>query len=69
MTTIPTEITMWCTELAAMFRREEHAYTTTLGGDRDAAIVEYALRTLANARDPITETVLDTIDRRRTVTA
>ena len=30
-----------------------------------AAIVEYALRVLANANDPITRQVLDTIDRRR----
>ncbi len=68
MTVIPTEITVWCTELAAMFRREEHTITTSLGGDRDAALVEYALRTLANARDPITVAVLETIDRRRAVT-
>ncbi len=64
----PEAITVWCTEMAAGFRREEHTYTTTLGGDRDAAIVEFALRTLANARDPITEAVVETIDRRRAAT-
>ncbi len=69
MTTIPAEITTWCAEIGAAFREYEHQLNGDLRRDRDAVLVEYALRVLANAHDPITVQILETIDRRRAVTA
>ncbi len=66
--TTPPEILTWAVEVASTFRREERHLATRFATDWDAALVEYVLRVLATAHDPITRTVLETIDRRRAVT-
>ncbi len=55
----------WCGEVAAGFRGHEHRTQEPLRRDRDTALVEYAIRSLATGADPTTGNILEGIDRHR----
>ncbi len=55
----------WCAEIGAAFRDWEHNLSTTLRRDRDATLIEFAIRALAEGADPTISRILEAIDRRR----
>lgn len=54
------DLTAWCLAVAATFRTEEADYTDSpLAHDRDAALINHTLHTLAAQRDMFTAAVLE----------
>jgi hypothetical protein len=60
-------VTDWCATVAADFRWHEADLVTVLHGDRDAALVEYTLRALADPGVDGGSRVLEIVDRQRAV--